>query len=246
MDRERFEAACRAVSEEGREARGIGTLGEKTLHAVLKRYIEPDVSKHEIKIGGFYADIADSGRITEIQTGSFYPLCKKLDQMLVSYKVTVVHPIAVNRYICWLDPSGGALVSRRKSPRKGRIYDVLRQLYYIRDMLCDPGLSIKLVLIDLEEYRLLDGYGESRKGRATKYEKIPVSLLDEIDFTDRRDYMMLLPPSLPDLFTAKELASCLGVSSFVSYLAIKVFLETGCIAPAGKIGRSAAYRICDN
>lgn len=38
MDRERFQALCREVLTGDRRREGIGTLGEKTLHAVLKAY----------------------------------------------------------------------------------------------------------------------------------------------------------------------------------------------------------------
>ena len=37
MDEARFLAACREAMEDDRRG-GIGTLGEKTLHAALKRY----------------------------------------------------------------------------------------------------------------------------------------------------------------------------------------------------------------
>ena len=33
--------------------RGIGTLSEKTLHAVLKMYYEPDEDNHEVAIDGY-------------------------------------------------------------------------------------------------------------------------------------------------------------------------------------------------
>lgn len=37
--------------------KGIGTLSEKTLHAVLKLYYEPDEDKHEVAMSGYYADV---------------------------------------------------------------------------------------------------------------------------------------------------------------------------------------------
>ncbi len=40
MDESTFPAACRAVEAVGRADQGVGTLGEKTLHMVLKRMIE--------------------------------------------------------------------------------------------------------------------------------------------------------------------------------------------------------------
>ena len=47
---------------------GIGTLGEKSLHAALKLYYEPDSSRHEIPVGQYVADIVNEEGIIEIQT----------------------------------------------------------------------------------------------------------------------------------------------------------------------------------
>ena len=60
-----FKQAVDYVLENRDTKNGIGTYGEKTLHAVMKKYIEPDESKHEIKIGKFVADIVNGEEITE-------------------------------------------------------------------------------------------------------------------------------------------------------------------------------------
>ena len=41
FDPEAFLEVCRRVTEEERRRDGIGTLAEKTVHAVLKAYYEP-------------------------------------------------------------------------------------------------------------------------------------------------------------------------------------------------------------
>ena len=64
MNKQAFREACEKVIGKECEKSGIGTLGEKTLHAILKWYYEPDSSKHETRIGPFVADIVtDSGII---------------------------------------------------------------------------------------------------------------------------------------------------------------------------------------
>ena len=42
MDRKRFDQAAAKILSREHENHGIGTLGEKTLHAVVKNYVEPD------------------------------------------------------------------------------------------------------------------------------------------------------------------------------------------------------------
>ena len=70
--RERLQQAL--TLSETSVSQGIGTQKERTLHSVLKYYLEPDAEYHEIPIGSFIADIYRDDRIIEVQTGSFTPL----------------------------------------------------------------------------------------------------------------------------------------------------------------------------
>ena len=49
-----------------RKRSGIGTLSEKTVHAILKNYYEPDEEKQEIPIENSVADIFSDGGIMEL------------------------------------------------------------------------------------------------------------------------------------------------------------------------------------
>ena len=55
--RERFAYALEQVVGKDHVRDGIGTLSEKTVHAVLKYYYEPDSSHHEIPLEKSVADI---------------------------------------------------------------------------------------------------------------------------------------------------------------------------------------------
>ena len=46
-DQKLFADACQKIVAKERETNGIGTLKEKTMHAVLKNFYEPDIS-HQI------------------------------------------------------------------------------------------------------------------------------------------------------------------------------------------------------
>ena len=80
LDEMSFAAACRAVQETGRADQGVGTLGEKTLHAVLKRMIEPNMARHEVKLGRYTADVlnedfqsvADSVTVSGVEVSDFW------------------------------------------------------------------------------------------------------------------------------------------------------------------------------
>ena len=90
MDKTAFLLACHKVMEEGRQNRGIGTLGEKTLHAVLKHYFDPREEHHEIRVGSYVADIRNEKGVFEIQTRGFDRLRGKLEVFLPEAPVTEI------------------------------------------------------------------------------------------------------------------------------------------------------------
>ena len=119
-------------------AQGIGTLSEKTLHAALKAYYEPDDESREVALGGFVADIVGEEGIIEIQTRSFERLRGKLEAFLEAARVTVVYPVAVERQLRWIDPETGEVLPPRGSTKKGIPFDVLPELYKIKPLLTHP------------------------------------------------------------------------------------------------------------
>ena len=77
IDQVRFDAAKEKIIGKNRERIGIGTLSEKTLHAVLKHYYAPDEDMHEIPIENYVADIYTGTEIIEIQTRAMNRMRKK-------------------------------------------------------------------------------------------------------------------------------------------------------------------------
>ncbi len=91
LNREAFEQAKLKVLLKQNDPHGFGTLQEKTVHAVMKLYYEPDEDYHEVPIEGYIADIYTGERIIEIQNGNFNRLRPKLAAFLPLYPVTVVY-----------------------------------------------------------------------------------------------------------------------------------------------------------
>lgn len=236
----RFLAALDAAAVQP-NTNDIGTLSEKTLHAVLKYYYEPDSAKHEVKIGRYVADIAGESGIFEIQTRSFSALRGKLDAFLPQSEVTVVYPIAVLKWICWVDPADGTVCQKRKSPKKGCIYDALAELYKIKAFLRHPRLHVRLVLLELTDYRLLDGYGADRKKGATRGDRIPEKMIDEVCIDTPDDYIRFLPEGLPAVFTSKDFAACAAIRKPLAQIALNVLKEVGAVCVCGKQGRALLY-----
>ena len=91
-----FHQACRQIINQERASMGIGTLSEKTVHAVLKAFYEPDPEHQESPVENFVADILRDGEIIEIQTRGFNKLRRKLDTFLKYYPVTIVYTSTPN------------------------------------------------------------------------------------------------------------------------------------------------------
>ena len=225
------------------ESDGIGTLGEKRLHAALKRFYAEDASCMEVPMGRFVADVFDGRRVVEIQTSQFARLLPKLRFFLERYPVTVVHPMPRTRYITWTDPETGESSKPRKSPVVATPFTAFHQLYQIRSLLGVENLTVELLLFDIDEYRLLDGYGKFRKKGATLTERIPRGEPELIRLQTPADYRALLPHDLPEEFTVPQLARLLGLRGRAAYSAIHVLEELGIVRECGSCGRAALYRL---
>lgn len=237
-----FETALSHTLALRRASQGIGTLGEKSLHAVLKRYYQPDENLHERKVGRMTVDATLSdGSMLEIQTRGFSSLRKKLPLLLSCGNVHLVVPVVHKKWICWLEPSTGEVVSRRRSPKQYFPIDLSRELSYIREFLVHPALILHFPMLEAEEYRLLDGWGNGGKRGSTRYERIPIALLDEWVMTCPTDYRALFPQNLSERFTIKDLEKAARISSMCAYSAAAIFRELGLIREIGKQGRSKLY-----
>ncbi len=130
----------------------IGTLNEKPLHAALKDWIAEPGDRFEVRVGPFVADIVRGPLIIEVQTGSTFPLKRKLRYLLASHAVRVVLPIAQRKTIISVDDSG-TVTSKRLSPKRGDLLDVFNGLVNLWEFLGDANLSIEALLIHVEEVR---------------------------------------------------------------------------------------------
>ena len=240
MNKLRFAQACKKAAIKKQETSGIGTLGERSIHAALKYYFEECDTRHEAKVGSFVADIVGENGVIEIQTRGFYRLRKKLTELLEIVPVTIVHPVAKTRWISTVDKNSGEIVSKRKFPRKGTIYSTLLELYTIKPLLTHENLRVCIVLMEVNEYRYLN----VKKKRNESYDKIPIDLIDEIYLENVEDYAIMLPDSLPCPFNTKDFAKCAKISLSGAQTSLNVLNHVGVVSRVGKVGNTYLYEKC--
>lgn len=239
--KQQFRDICDDVVSGIRTENGVGTLQEKTIHAVLKNYYEPDYSKQEQKVAGFVADIFTGNEIIEIQTRGFYKLRRKLEAFLPLYPVTIVYPVTHLKWLRWVNEETGEVSKPRKSPKVGSALAIFSELYRIKMFLPNDNLRFHIVLLDVEEYRLLNGWSKDKKKGSTRNDGIPTELHDIITLNTLSDFAQMLPAELPDAFTSADLKQTLRCSKALAGVTLNILAHIGVIHRTGKKGNSIIY-----
>lgn len=243
MNKQAFQAAKNKIIGVDRQRLGIGTLSEKTVHAIVKNYLQPDEDYQEIPVENYVADIYKDGEIIEIQTRSFDKMRNKLKAFLPLYPVTIVYPIPREKKLIWIDEESGELSTPRKSPLKGTRYTVFPELYKIKMFLKDPNIRLKLILMDMEEYKLLNGWSKDKKKGSSRYDRIPTDLIEEIEINCVEDYMQFVPYELEDEFTVKEFGKAAHIPAKLAGMVVNILHYIGTIERTGKSGNAYLYKI---
>ncbi len=243
LNKKAFEEAKLKVLLKQHDPHGFGTLQEKTIHAVMKLYYEPNNDYHEVPIEGYIADIYTGERIIEIQNGNFNKLRPKLEAFLPHYPVMVVLPISHFKWLIWMDETSGELSAKHKSPVTGTVYHAFPELYKIKQYLGHPNLSFAFPLLDIDEYRLLNGWSKDRKRGSHRYDRMPVALFDEVRIERLEDFMQLIPYELPESFSVKDFASCAKIHRDLASVTVSLLFHMGLLQRAGKKGNAYLYEV---
>lgn len=238
-----FDNARYAVLGEGYNDSGIGTYSERSLHRILKLFIEPREQFHEVKYSGSIADIKNEEGIFEIQTRALAGLKRKLFKFLPECRVTVVYPIPYEKRIYRIDRDSGQLSPPRKSPKRSGIFDAVYELYNLREYLAVENLSVKLVFVNVDEYRYNGGRVMGRERRSVRTERIPTSLHRIVDLATPEDYRIFIPDGLSGEFCAADFNRAVGKSFRYGYSAIQILKAVGLVSEGERIGRKVIYKL---
>ncbi len=189
---------------------GIGTLKEHSLHAAIKDWYARPGDRLEEKVDGFVIDIVRGDLHIEIQTRNFSAIKRKLRKLVEDHLVRLVHPIPQTKWILRQERDG-RLISKRKSPKRGRLEHLFAEMVRIPDLLTHPNFSIEVLLTQEEEILRNDGRGSWRRKGWSIYDRRLVGIVDQVEFHSPEDLLPLLPNSLPFKFTNKELSKALGI-----------------------------------
>jgi len=106
-----------------------------------------------------------------------------------------------------------------------------------------PNLKVLAPLLEVDEYRMLDGWSRDRKKGSNRYERIPVDIIDILEFSSDDDFRKYIPKKIGEDFTVKEFAAEVKIPENRARGVLKVFLKKGIIVNTGKQGRSFHYSV---
>ena len=220
----------------------IGELNEGSLHRALKaRYATPG-SATEQAVDGFVADVVIGHRLIEIHTGGFSPLKRKLPPLLERYPVTLVYPVARDRYIVKAPDAADGTTSRRKSPKHGSVYQVFDPLASIPDLLEHPNLSIDVVLVVEDAVRVWDDRARRRRGGWVTVDRRLVEVVETSRIERMADLFALLDARLPARFTTRDLAAAMDSPRRLGQQAAFCLRQAGVTEICAKQGNALVYR----
>ena len=220
----------------------IGTLNEGPLHQALKSLYSEGEATEEVCVGSYVADVRGADDVLyEIQTGGFANLKKKLGTLVENHRVVLVHPIAQIRYIVKLPVREDEEATRRRSPKRGSIADIVTELVSIPLLLNHPNFELEVVLIEEDEVRVFAPEKvRGRKGWRVVQRHL-VEVLERHRFCSAADLFYLVPGELPETFTTKDLAEAMQQPRWIAQKLAYCLREAGEITLCGKEGNALCY-----
>jgi hypothetical protein len=218
---------------------------ETSLHRDLKQLYAGSDMQFEVPLGAHRIDVVADGRLVEIQLASLTAIRDKIRILVKKHSVVVVKPIIVRKTLVKRTAKDGPVVERRKSPKKGSIFDLFDELVHFTRVFPHRRLTLEVPMIEIEEWRY-PGHGRRRRWRPNDFE-VEDQKLVAVGQTYRlqtaADLARLVACPLPPRFHTGHLADGLGVTRWIAQRIAYCLRETGGVREVGKQGNARLYEL---
>lgn len=225
------------------ESPGIGLENETSLHSSIKKWYSMQGDRIEVKIDGYVVDIVRDGLLIEIQTKNFTAIRKKFYKLLQKHRIHLIYPIPAEKYIIKVDPSSKEVISRRKSPKNGKLVDLFDELIRMPEIINEDNFSLEILMIREEDITCEDGKGSWRRKGASIVDRKLTDVVGRTSFTKRDDFSIFLPDNLIEPFTNKTLAGCGRYKISKSRKLTYCLKKMGLIKEVGKIRNELLFEV---
>jgi hypothetical protein len=228
-------------SEDTNTTPHIGLLRETSLHAALKNWYAQEGDRLEVLVDGYVIDIVREGLLIEIQTRGFSSLKAKLVRLTQNRPVRLVYPIAKEKWVVRVSLDGQTKLARRRSPKRGRLEDLFKELVRFPALINNPNFSIEVLFTQEEEIWRDDGKGSWRRKGWSIADRRLLQVFNRVVLTGSEDFKALLPPNLPISFTSRDLAETLSLPRALAQKMVYCMLAMEVIEVVGKQKKARLY-----
>jgi hypothetical protein len=222
---------------------GIGVLKESSLHASLKNWYFETGDCLEVEVDGSIVDLVRGGMCIEFQTKHLYAIKKKVLKLLNSHPVRIVYPLPLEKHILRIDINTEAILSRRKSPIKGSLFDIFKELVRIPQLIGYDYFSFEALLIREEQVLVNDGAGSWRRKGWSVGDRRLIEVVGSSLFTGLDDYKELIPKDLKEPFSVMDLAGAIHRPRYLASKMAYSLREMNAIEIVGKKGNAYLYKM---
>ncbi len=220
---------------------GIGELNERPLHAALKHWYSEPGDRLEVPMDGYVIDIVRDDLLIEIQTRHFSAIRQKIADLSQHHRLRLVYPIAHEKWLIKRSVAEGESITRRKSPKRGRVEDLFGELVSFPSLVSNDNFTLEVLLTREEEVRRHEpGRAWRRRGWVTEERRL-LDVAGRHVFETPRAVGGLLPDTLPDEFTTADIAEAMSVRRRLAQQAAYCLRTMGLIESVGKRGRAILY-----
>jgi hypothetical protein len=183
--------------------------------------------------------------LIEIQTSNFTNLKLKLVKLIQYYPVRLVYPIAKEKWVVRISRDGRTILTRRRSPKHGRVEHLFKELVTFPALVKKPNFSIEVLFTQEEEVWRDDGKGSWRRKGWSIVDRRLIRVLERVNLTNPQDFRQLLPAKLPVPFNSQDLALTLKLPRSLAQKMIYCLREMEVLEVVGKQGKGWLYLIQD-
>jgi hypothetical protein len=218
---------------------------ETSLHRQLKTIYAGEQARTEERLDGFRIDAIRGKQLIEIQHGSLAAIRTKIGRLLEKHRVLVVKPLIMQKTLVRQDAKGGAVLSRRRSPKVETVLSLFDELIYFTRVFPHKNLTLETPLVEVEEFRY-PGHGRRRRWRENDFlveDQRLVAIHETHRFKTKQDLLALLPATLPQPFHTGHLAEGLEVRRWIAQRIAYVLRKCGAAVECGKAGNARLYEV---
>ena len=170
---------------------------ETSLHRELKRLVSGNEEAEEQTLAGYRIDAVVDGRLIEVQVASLFAIRRKIADLLEQgFEVTVVKPLTARKQIVRRERRDGAEISRRWSPRRQDFRHVFGELVHFLGAFPHPRLTLELLLITEEEFRIPRPKRRPRQRDFTIEDRCLTGVEERRVIRSAEELLSLFPPAV--------------------------------------------------